>query len=76
MAVKLKMKIVRGKKAKLLGAENLFDLQWTAVGTETMKDPVHNVKKEFTWYTAEVDTNTVKFAECEVAPDQYMFFYE
>ena len=76
MAVKMKMKICRGKKCKLF-VDNIFDAEWTPLEkTELMKDPIHNVKKEFTWYSVAAGEETKSFAFAEVAPDQYMFFYE
>jgi len=76
MAAKLKMKICRGKKAKLF-VDNIFDAEWTPTGkVEVMKDPIHNVKKDFTWYTVQAGEEVKSFAFAEVAPDQYLFFYE
>lgn len=76
MAVNYKMKICRGKKCKLF-VDDIFALEWIDTKeTLTRKDPIHNVKVDYKWYTIEDNGTTYKFAFAEVAPDQYMFLYE
>lgn len=76
MANGLKMKICRGKKCKLF-VDNIFDLEWNEIGkNEELKDPIHNVKKTFSWYSVETNGEKKEFAFSEIAPDQYLFFYK